>query len=229
MARRKAAMTISNGLAMSWEEWHEHDAVALADLVRAGKVTAKELCAQTAAAVARIDPQIEAVLGLYDDVVADPDKDGPSKEGRLYGVPMLLKGRRLRSRGTPTRGGLEAVQGPCGRGDGPPRRQLSERRIGADRQVDDTRIRHDLRHGDRLSRPGQGDAQSLEAGADPGRLLGRFSGGRCRRDTADQHVLRRRWVYPHPCLVLRPRRAQGNPRPRAPAIVAERIRIADQY
>ena len=31
------------------------------------------------------------MLGLYDDVVADPDKDGPSKEGRLYGVPMLLK------------------------------------------------------------------------------------------------------------------------------------------
>jgi len=49
-------MTISDGLVMSWEEWHEYDAAALADLVRAGKVTAKELCAQTAAAVARIDP-----------------------------------------------------------------------------------------------------------------------------------------------------------------------------
>jgi len=64
---------------MSWEEWHKHDAVALADLGRAGKVTPKELCAQAAAAVTRIDAQIEAVLGLYDDVVADPDKDGPSK------------------------------------------------------------------------------------------------------------------------------------------------------
>jgi amidase len=84
-------MTISNGLAMSWAEWHGHDAVALADLVRAGKVTPTELCAQAAEAVARIDAQIEAVLGLYEDVLADPDKDCPSKSGRLYGVPMFLK------------------------------------------------------------------------------------------------------------------------------------------
>jgi amidase len=79
------------GLAMSWEEWHKRDAMALADLVRAKDVSPKELCAQAAAAVARVDPQIEAVLGLYDNVVADPDKDGPSRDGRLYGVPMLLK------------------------------------------------------------------------------------------------------------------------------------------
>jgi len=59
--------------------------------VRAGNVTPKELCAQAAEAVARIDLQIEAVLGLYEDVVADPGKDGPSKQGRLYGVPMFLK------------------------------------------------------------------------------------------------------------------------------------------
>jgi amidase len=84
-------MTISNGLAMSWEEWHRQDAVALADLVRAGKVTPQEICAQAAEAAARMDPQIEAVLGLYEDVLASPDKDGPSQEGRLYGVPMLLK------------------------------------------------------------------------------------------------------------------------------------------
>jgi amidase len=84
-------MTSSTGLAMRWEEWHKHDAVALADRVRERSITSKELCAQAAAAVARIDPQLEAVLGLYDDVVADPDKDGPSRDGRLYGVPMFLK------------------------------------------------------------------------------------------------------------------------------------------
>jgi amidase len=84
-------MTHSNGLVTSWEEWCKHDAVAFADLVRARKVSPRELCAQAAAAVAGIDPEIEAVLGLYEDVVADPDKDGPSRDGRLYGVPMLLK------------------------------------------------------------------------------------------------------------------------------------------
>jgi amidase len=70
---------------------HKHDGVALAELVRAKKVTAKELCAQAAEAVPRIDPQIEAVLGLYEDVVADPDRNGPSKGGLFYGVPILLK------------------------------------------------------------------------------------------------------------------------------------------
>jgi amidase len=62
-------MAISNELAMTWDEWHKHDAVALADLVRGGKVAPKELCAQTAEAVARINPQIEAVLGLFEDVI----------------------------------------------------------------------------------------------------------------------------------------------------------------
>ena len=39
-------MTTLSGLAMSWQEWHKHDAVALAELVRAGQVAPKELCAQ---------------------------------------------------------------------------------------------------------------------------------------------------------------------------------------
>ena len=84
-------MAISTGLAMSWDEWHKHDALALADRVRAKELTAKELSAQAAEAVGRLDPAIEAVLGIYEDAVADPDKDGPSKTGQLYGVPMLLK------------------------------------------------------------------------------------------------------------------------------------------
>jgi amidase len=84
-------MAISTGLAMSWDEWHKHDALALADRVRAKELTAKELSAQAAEAVGRLDPAIEAVLGIYEDAVADPDKDGPSKTGQLYGAPMLLK------------------------------------------------------------------------------------------------------------------------------------------
>ena len=79
------------GLAMSWDEWHRHDALALADRVRSKEVSSRELCAQAAAAIERLDPAIEAVLGMFDDVVADPDRDGPSRTGRLYGVPMLLK------------------------------------------------------------------------------------------------------------------------------------------
>ena len=84
-------MATSTGLAMSWDEWRNHDALALADRVRAKAVTAKELSAQAAEAIGRLDPVIEAVLGIYEDAVADPGRDGPSKTGRLYGVPMLLK------------------------------------------------------------------------------------------------------------------------------------------
>ena len=84
-------MAVSSGLAMSWNDWQQHDAVSLADLVHTKKVTPKELAAQAAEAVRQLDPEIEAVLGLYEDVLADPDRDGPSKAGRLYGVPMLLK------------------------------------------------------------------------------------------------------------------------------------------
>jgi amidase len=84
-------MASTAGLAMSWDEWHHHDALALADRVRSKEVAATELCAQGAAAIERLDPTIEAVLGVFDDAVADPDRDGPSRAGRLYGVPLLLK------------------------------------------------------------------------------------------------------------------------------------------
>jgi len=77
--------------ALSWEEWGKHDAVALAELVRAKQVTPQELVAQAAAAVERLNPKLEAILGLYDDIRADANADNPSKDGKLYGVPMFLK------------------------------------------------------------------------------------------------------------------------------------------
>src|ERR1700740_1682124 len=89
--KRDAPMATSTGLAMSWDEWHRHDALTPAGRVRAKQVTARELSTQAAEAVGRVDPVIEAVLGIYEDAVADPDRDGPSRTGQLYGVPMLLK------------------------------------------------------------------------------------------------------------------------------------------
>jgi amidase len=84
-------MSGSRALPMTWNEWVNHDATAMAALVKAGKITPKELAAQAAAAVDRLDPKLNAVLGLYDDVLANPDKDGPSHDGLLYGVPIFLK------------------------------------------------------------------------------------------------------------------------------------------
>ncbi|KIZ41791.1 MULTISPECIES: amidase [Rhodopseudomonas] len=78
-------------LAMSWDEWAEHDAVALADRVRRGELTPAELAAQARAGIARLNPALDAVVEVFDDVVADPTKDGMNPAGPFAGVPMLIK------------------------------------------------------------------------------------------------------------------------------------------
>jgi amidase len=85
---------------MSWDEWARYDAVGLAQLVRSGQVTPHELTVQTAAAVARLNPKLQAVIELFADVQDNPDHDAPDKTGVLYGVPMFLKdlGSGLRNR-----------------------------------------------------------------------------------------------------------------------------------
>ena len=76
---------------MSWTEWARHDAVALADLVRKGEVTPADLAAQAAAGIAMTNPALSAVVEVFDDVVADPLRDGMNPEGAFAGVPYLMK------------------------------------------------------------------------------------------------------------------------------------------
>lgn len=78
-------------LAMSWSEWAAHDATALADRVRAAEITPAELAAQTKAAVAGLNPALDAVVELFEDVIADPLKDGMNPNGTFAGVPYLMK------------------------------------------------------------------------------------------------------------------------------------------
>jgi amidase len=79
------------GPAMGWDEWAKHDATALAALVRKGELSAKQVAAQVAEGVGRVDGRLAAVLGLFDDVVANPDTDRPNRAGLLYGVPVFVK------------------------------------------------------------------------------------------------------------------------------------------
>ncbi len=76
---------------MSWDEWVQHDAVALAARVRRGEVTPAELAAQAAAGVVKINPAVHAVVEVFDDVVADPLKDGLNPDGPFAGVPFFMK------------------------------------------------------------------------------------------------------------------------------------------
>ncbi|MEH6579437.1 MAG: amidase [Amphritea sp.] len=82
---------MSKQLPMSWDEWLQLDATAMAELVDKGEVNAKELAIQCAAAVERVNPKINAVLEVFKDVVENPYKDGMSPEGAFHGVPCLMK------------------------------------------------------------------------------------------------------------------------------------------
>ena len=83
-------MSVEPGLAMSWEEWSRHDAVALATRVRGKQVTARELARQAARAVELLNPRLAAVLEVFEDVVRKPDADRPTKDGALYALPKIL-------------------------------------------------------------------------------------------------------------------------------------------
>jgi amidase len=76
---------------MSWQEWANYDATALAGLVRRGEVTAAELAEQARAATQKINPQISAVVELFDDAIAQPQTDGTRPDGPFQGVPFLMK------------------------------------------------------------------------------------------------------------------------------------------
>ncbi len=97
--------------AMGWAEWARHDGVALAGLVRKGEVSARDLAAQAAAGVAMLNPKLEAVLEIFQDVLANPDADGPARDGGLYGVPMLLKDLGSGLKGRTQQGGSKLTRG----------------------------------------------------------------------------------------------------------------------
>jgi len=78
-------------LPMTWHEWAAHDATALAERVRKRELTPAELAAQAAAAIEKINPSTSAVIEVFDDVVADPLKDGMNPDGFFAGVPFLMK------------------------------------------------------------------------------------------------------------------------------------------
>ncbi|QCY09440.1 amidase [Pseudomonas sp. MPC6] len=76
---------------LNWSEWDRLDATGMAELVRKREVTAEELAKQCAGAVERVNPQINAVLEVFEDVVEAPHRDGINPEGQFYGVPSLMK------------------------------------------------------------------------------------------------------------------------------------------
>ena len=78
-------------LPMSWDEWAQHDGVALAARVSKGELTARELAQQAAAGIAKVNPPLSAVVEVFDDAVADPAGNGANADGPFAGLPFLMK------------------------------------------------------------------------------------------------------------------------------------------
>src|SRR5438874_12848797 len=78
-------------LPMSWDEWTDHDGVALAARVAKGELRPAELAAQAAAGIAKVDPPLSGVVEIFEDAVADPATDGTDLDGPFAGLPFLMK------------------------------------------------------------------------------------------------------------------------------------------
>ena len=103
-------------LPMSWNEWAQHDGMALAARVRNGEVTPAELARQAEAGVARVNPALSGVVELFDDVISDPGRDGANLDGLFAGLPFLMKDLgptmkgRLQEMGRDGRGAAKSVR-----------------------------------------------------------------------------------------------------------------------
>lgn len=73
---------------MTPEDYARPDAMGLAQLIAAGEVSAGEVAAAAAEAIARLNPDLKAVVELYQDRLSGP---ATLPAGPLAGVPFLIK------------------------------------------------------------------------------------------------------------------------------------------
>ena len=92
------------------------DAVALAELVRRGEVTAGELLAATLARVDRLHPQLNAVVERFDALAACHATEC-NTNGSLAGVPIFLKALMSACAGAPLSIAGDALRGIKAPGD----------------------------------------------------------------------------------------------------------------
>ena len=81
---------------MKLSEYAEFDGLGLADLVRTGQVSAGELAGVAKQAIDLVNPQLNAVVEIFDDVLADA---GDLPDGTFRGVPFLIKDAVLHAEG----------------------------------------------------------------------------------------------------------------------------------
>lgn len=91
---------------MTLDEYSRHDAVGLSDLVRRGEITPAELAQTALAAIAAVNPTINAVVETFPERVASATATGP-----LGGVPFLRKDILIQEAGGCTEFGSRLAAG----------------------------------------------------------------------------------------------------------------------
>ena len=96
--------TTASASAATFAEYDQFDALGLAELVRDGEVSPRELVVTAIERIDVLNPQINAVIHrLYEDALAAADQQLP--DGPFAGVPFLLKDLLSLYAGAPTRNG----------------------------------------------------------------------------------------------------------------------------
>jgi amidase len=95
---------------MKLDEYVQHDAHGLAELVRTGQVSPRELALLALEAINAVNPQLNAVIEVYRDRIDDLD-DNSLDQGPLRGVPFLMKDTGAFLAGRKTEWGSRLGQG----------------------------------------------------------------------------------------------------------------------
>ncbi len=92
------------GLGAGFNEYSDYDAVGLAELIRAGEVTAAEVLEAALARMRAMQPELNAVVHEMSDEALRCLAAG-LPDGRFTGVPFMLKDLHILYAGQPTRNG----------------------------------------------------------------------------------------------------------------------------
>lgn len=90
--------------AMQIDEYTKHDAVGLAELIRAGEVSSAEVQDAAARALDQVEPALSAIVGERYAQPLDHDADGV-----FAGVPFAIKDLVIHADGVPTRNGTRML------------------------------------------------------------------------------------------------------------------------
>lgn len=95
---------------MNLDEYSTYDATGLAELIRKGEVSAKELAQLAAGGVEQVNPQLNAVIEVFADRVDELDESSLG-DGPFRGVPFFLKDLGPRQKGRRQEGGSRLMKG----------------------------------------------------------------------------------------------------------------------